>query len=464
MRTSIGKVNCNFKDCELVLQDYTVELYVEHGTDFEFNLDENAEYSIKMDYDDYMPSIYVVKSHTNETVITLSAFYDDRAGRGVHLPFDKENILKKVNTHINTLNGYYKKRLDDYKRETDRKRNMFREEIIKKVNDCKTDSMVRTIIYNFITLNQPMLILEQDEYFQKFELMICENFSIGKYLLQIHEIYGDNWWLLKRLEVGDQQDKMTEYYYIFEKLVQIIKKREILISDDEAFYYTWILFNEEVCHYYFNQFNDQYGSYFSNVEVLSLQECIEIYSTIEMLDMKSIENECMFTYYLMYLKKFDEGRNYLTCRNIVVKKISEKIQEKEMDDFEALLLKTPKSKKIVMDDVDLMSGHEFESFVSELFCKMGYNATVTKGSGDQGIDVLAEKNNVKYGIQTKCYSGSVSNKAIQEVVAGLSYYKLHKGIVVTNSYFTESARELARSNNIILWDRSMLKEKISEWF
>ena len=67
-------------------------------------------------------------------------------------------------------------------------------------------------------------------------------------------------------------------------------------------------------------------------------------------------------------------------------------------------------------------------------------------------------------IQAKCYSSAVTNKAIQEVVAGLSHYKLDKGIVVTNNYFTDSARELAMSNNIILWDRTMLKEKIAELF
>jgi len=111
-----------------------------------------------------------------------------------------------------------------------------------------------------------------------------------------------------------------------------------------------------------------------------------------------------------------------------------------------------------------MDGIEFEHFVADLFNKMGYTATVTKASGDQGIDVIAEKEDRKLGIQAKCYSSAVTNKAIQEVVAGLSHYKLDKGIVVTNNYFTDSARELAMSNNIILWDRTMLKEKIAGLF
>ena len=49
-----------------------------------------------------------------------------------------------------------------------------------------------------------------------------------------------------------------------------------------------------------------------------------------------------------------------------------------------------------------------------------------------------------------------------EAVAGAKYYNADKIMVVTNSTFTRSARELAESNNVILWDRSILKEKLEE--
>ena len=61
---------------------------------------------------------------------------------------------------------------------------------------------------------------------------------------------------------------------------------------------------------------------------------------------------------------------------------------------------------------------------------------ITKESGDQGMDVIAEKNGIKIGIQAKCYSSKVSNKAVQEIVAAINHYDCHKGMVVTNSYFT----------------------------
>lgn len=33
---------------------------------------------------------------------------------------------------------------------------------------------------------------------------------------------------------------------------------------------------------------------------------------------------------------------------------------------------------------------------------------------------------------------------------------------MTNNYFTESAKELAALNGVILWDRNMLKDKLRE--
>lgn len=54
------------------------------------------------------------------------------------------------------------------------------------------------------------------------------------------------------------------------------------------------------------------------------------------------------------------------------------------------------------------------------------------------------------------------NSAVQEAVVGKSYYHCDKVVVITNNYFTPSAKELAQSNDVILWDRDILKEKIKE--
>ena len=110
---------------------------------------------------------------------------------------------------------------------------------------------------------------------------------------------------------------------------------------------------------------------------------------------------------------------------------------------------------------DYMEGHDFEYFCAELLRKNGFSdVKVTQGSGDQGIDILATKDGIKYGIQCKCYSSDIGNKAVQEVYSGKSFYNCHVGVVLTNRYFTSSAKELAEKNGILLWDRDKLEKMV----
>lgn len=109
------------------------------------------------------------------------------------------------------------------------------------------------------------------------------------------------------------------------------------------------------------------------------------------------------------------------------------------------------------ENFDMMDGHEFEYFCAKLLRNNGYqNVEVTQGSGDQGIDIIAYRDGIKYGVQCKCYASDIGNKAVQEVFAGKAFYECHVGVVLTNQHFTKSAIELAQKNGILLWDRSKL--------
>lgn len=104
-----------------------------------------------------------------------------------------------------------------------------------------------------------------------------------------------------------------------------------------------------------------------------------------------------------------------------------------------------------------LDGFQFEKFSSELLLANGFNSVeVTKASGDYGADVIAYKDDIKYAIQCKNFSSAVGVKAVQEVIGSLSIYNCHVGVVLTNNYFTPSAKELAVKNNILLWDADKL--------
>ena len=120
-------------------------------------------------------------------------------------------------------------------------------------------------------------------------------------------------------------------------------------------------------------------------------------------------------------------------------------------------------RKVIPSDIDLMEGHDFEYYCAELLKKRGFQEVeVTKGSGDYGIDILAEKEGVTYAIQCKCYTAPVGVKAVQEVYAGRDYYDRMVGAVLTNQYFTQPAVEAAKKLKILLWDRGYLESMIDE--
>ncbi len=114
-------------------------------------------------------------------------------------------------------------------------------------------------------------------------------------------------------------------------------------------------------------------------------------------------------------------------------------------------------------DIDLMEGHAFEYYCAELLRRRGFQEVeVTKGSGDYGIDILAEKEGISFAIQCKCYASPVGVKAVQEAYAGRDYYDRMVGVVLTNQYFTQPAVDAAKKLKIVLWDRGYLESMIKE--
>lgn len=116
--------------------------------------------------------------------------------------------------------------------------------------------------------------------------------------------------------------------------------------------------------------------------------------------------------------------------------------------------------KAKIEDLDKMSGIEFENFLKKLFESKGFKVRTTKISNDQGCDLILEKFGEKTSVQAKRYSSTIGNDAIQQVVGSLKVYNCQKALVITNSKFTKAAVKLAEANHVELWDREVLKKKI----
>lgn len=114
-------------------------------------------------------------------------------------------------------------------------------------------------------------------------------------------------------------------------------------------------------------------------------------------------------------------------------------------------------------EIDEMTGLEFEQYAAELFEELGYeNVTVTGSSHDQGADIIMERDGVRFAVQCKVYSTRLGNTPVQEIVAAREFYGCHVGVVVTNSYFTDFAVDLAKANRVLLWDRVHLAALIDK--
>jgi len=107
-------------------------------------------------------------------------------------------------------------------------------------------------------------------------------------------------------------------------------------------------------------------------------------------------------------------------------------------------------------EIDNMSGLEFEKYVAALLKQRGYAKIKLTEKFDYGVDIIAHKDGIRWGVQVKRYSDLVKMAAVQQAVAGLKYYRCDRAMVITNSTFSKQAKVLAAVNECVLVDRSGL--------
>lgn len=146
----------------------------------------------------------------------------------------------------------------------------------------------------------------------------------------------------------------------------------------------------------------------------------------------------------------------------IIPDFKQKIIEVESKEKPQKFSESIKELKIYLDEC---SPFEFENFVSLLFQKMGYQTSVTRKTGDYGIDVIAKKDGLRIGIQCKKNSPQnlVGNRVVRDTLGSMDKYKLNECILITTSDFTPQAKEQARDAPIELWNRAELEEKIKKY-
>lgn len=274
--------------------------------------------------------------------------------------------------------------------------------------------------------------------------------KVEKYAQQYEEFLNKT-----EIDVRNILQLFTKRYFTAEQQVQHISDLTNLINHKEKLNLT-----EKACKYILIKNEKE-----KNIDLFDKE--------ISKLKNKSANNLAKVLIKLVPEIDFENEEDYQSilgqlCEYLERKKIEYDVEELKQElisefkllkanQFEERLLRNP-DKRITVEEIEHLNGFEFEELIGEFFRKAGYKVKVTKKSGDQGADLIVEKEGVSTAIQTKKYAGSVGNTAVQEVVAGMKYYDCDKSIVITTGKFTKGAFELAGRNGVQLIDKKGLDD------
>lgn len=98
------------------------------------------------------------------------------------------------------------------------------------------------------------------------------------------------------------------------------------------------------------------------------------------------------------------------------------------------------------------NGIEFEHWCADNIKQQGWQVSVSSASGDQGVDVVAERSGTIIAVQCKRYSNPIGNKAVQEAFTGGQNVGAGHSCVVGTGGFTRAAVNIADKTGVKLLD------------
>jgi restriction system protein len=105
----------------------------------------------------------------------------------------------------------------------------------------------------------------------------------------------------------------------------------------------------------------------------------------------------------------------------------------------------------------------FEEFVAEVFEAMGYEVERVGGTGDEGADLIAQRNSMRAVVQCKYHTrGVVGSPDLQKFLGTIHHTRSHKGFFVTTRTFSLAAEKFVAEHPIELIDGPRLVELVHE--
>jgi hypothetical protein len=121
------------------------------------------------------------------------------------------------------------------------------------------------------------------------------------------------------------------------------------------------------------------------------------------------------------------------------------------------------------DNLQDLSGQDFEKLIEALLARMGFQTEMTKTTGDGGIDIIAKLDKPIFGglylFQCKRFAPDnlVGAPTVRDFYGAVTADRAVKGIFITTSDFTAQAREFAQRVGIELIDITQLQKLFVEY-
>jgi len=202
-------------------------------------------------------------------------------------------------------------------------------------------------------------------------------------------------------EINFHTDEVREFFNVeFKYFINLLREYEAEVDTLTAYMFLMII----TIQYHANKWAKEFGSSFNDINQIDARLAVERFCSLDIIDARDPNTQGRFFYYLFKNKKLNQEIYIFDNIEVFQGLLKSELENKSYKNFKNRLLNKKIEATYSIDDIDLMDGQEFEKFLALLFSKIGYSTELTKVSGDQGIDIIAEKNGKKIGIQAKYHS------------------------------------------------------------
>ena len=116
---------------------------------------------------------------------------------------------------------------------------------------------------------------------------------------------------------------------------------------------------------------------------------------------------------------------------------------------------------------EFLDEREFRNYVYGILMKNNYSnvaiedARLDDKSRINNNDILAIRDGIIYNVQT-FLNKEITKKEVNETIKDMKKERVQNGLIVSNKEVSKSIKQMAKKNNIEVWDRTTLLNKIKK--